>query len=230
MGDKYAISFASQRGLPADVKWGIAVLVLLILQIVWILVKACPVVGMCFPFPACTDLLWPIIATSLAIWIAAMACGHQPRRRRVFRLLVAGLLAVFSIDSFTGGQLRWFELAMRWQMAKVGGPDALQRWAQGELETPQQIAALDEDAGGPLLASRTPANLKHWYGHFPPMYRLTRGGGPFFQFDNGGWDMGWGVIVGRTDLKDPWPVANPTNGRQGWVEELQPGVFLYSFP
>jgi hypothetical protein len=41
--------------------------------------------------------------------------------------------------------------------------------------------------------------------------------------------MGWGVILGRTDLTTAYPRG--INGGNGyWTKQLQPGVFLYAFP
>jgi hypothetical protein len=41
--------------------------------------------------------------------------------------------------------------------------------------------------------------------------------------------MGWGVIVGRTDLKAVYPRGLPGSS-QDWTKQIQPGVFLYPFP
>jgi hypothetical protein len=49
------------------------------------------------------------------------------------------------------------------------------------------------------------------------------------MFDKGGWDMGWGIILGKDDLSDPSPINLPPGQHAGWTKRLQPGVFLYAF-
>ena len=41
--------------------------------------------------------------------------------------------------------------------------------------------------------------------------------------------MGWGVMVGKTDLTDPVPIGGiPGSRYRGWRKELRPGVWLYA--
>jgi hypothetical protein len=213
----------------ADVKWGMVLVVMAILHIVLIFSQTSPYVDICIVLVPIGQYFWPLVAFAVAVWTAGRAFSPRFGPPKRLRLIIAVLLALFAIDTITGGNYRWFELAMRYQISKVGGPTALQTWAQNELGTPAKIAALDQDAGGPLLASRTPRAYQHWFGHFGPMYRQSQGGGPAFQFDNGGWDMGWGVIVGRSDLKIVYP-RGINGGNNYWTRQIQPGVLLYAFP
>ena len=56
-----------------------------------------------------------------------------------------------------------------------------------------------------------------------PTYMTHQPCGPFFMFEDGGWDRGWGVMIGKTNL------PNPTLGVPIWTKQLQPGVYLFSF-
>ena len=81
------------------------------------------------------------------------------------------------------------------------------------------------------MFSMPPGKLRRKRPEYPytPLYRRLNSGGPWFMFDKGGWDYGWGVIVGKTDLVNPSPINLPYGGHGGWTKELQPGVFLYAF-
>ena len=89
--------------------------------------------------------LWPAVAIGLAIWLGARAVANRTNQQRsLVRAILALLLVAFATDTLTGGDYRWFELAMRREMRKCGGPAALQNWAQRVLTSPQQVAAFED--------------------------------------------------------------------------------------
>jgi hypothetical protein len=213
----------------ADVTWGIVLVIMAVLHIGMIFSQTSPYVDLCIVIVPLGRYFWPVVAFSVALCMAGRAANPRFGSFKRIRLILAALLVLFGIDTLTGGNYRWFELAMRHEMAKVGGPAALQAWGQSSLSSTEKIAAFDKDGGGILNPNQVPPALQHWFGHGGPMYRMSQDGGPAFQFDNGGWDMGWGVIVGRTDLTTAYPRG--INGGNGyWTKQLQPGVFLYAFP
>ena len=101
----------------------------------------------------------------------------------------------------------------------------------GALASPQQIAHFEDHDVDP---KDLPPNIRSFAAEvceFPavPEYRHIKSGGPWFMFNRGGWDMGWGVIVGKRDLVDPSPINLPYGQHGGWTKQLQPGVYLYAF-
>jgi hypothetical protein len=217
---------------PRDIIWAVAVSALFAAHIALILGQACPYWSICFPCTPIAPYFWPILAIGQAIWLITRAREERAiRPRRTARVVLALILIAFATDTLTGGDYRWFEIAMRREMRKCGGPAPLQGWAQGILTSPQQIAALEDHE---IDIKDLPSGIKSFAAEaceFPhtPQYRRLSSGGPWFMFNQGGWDMGWGVIVGKSDLVDPSPINLPYGQHRGWTKELQPGVYLYAF-
>jgi len=216
---------------PRDVIWARLIVVLFVAHIGLILLQACPYWTICFPCTPVAPILWPIVAMGLAAWLIRQAiCDEGFRSSRSARVLLAVMLIAFGADTLTGGDYRWFEIAMRHEMRKCGGPALLQNWVQGELDSPSTVAAF-EDHG--VNQTDLPPEIQAFAadaseGHIP-QYRRLSDGGPWFMFDRGGLDMGWGIIVGRSDLIDPSPVNMPYGQHRGWTKRLYPGVYLYAF-
>ncbi len=222
----------SHKPWPWDLILGTAVAVLFAGHILLILLQACPYWTMCFPFPSAGPYVWPIAAIGLAVYLlgAVISPDEMRRRSRRARLILALLLVAFATDTLTGGDYRWFELEMRWEMRTCGGPAGLQQWAQSVLTSPQWIATFEERDVRP---SDLPPAIRRFAAKtckfHVPQYRSVKIGGPWFMFDDGGWDMGWGIIVGKRDMTDPSPVNMPRGEHVGWTKQLQPGVYLYAY-
>ena len=209
--------------IPRDLKWGLAIAAVFVLHTVTILLQGCPFWSCCFPFTPIAPILWPGAAVmSAGICLYRAARSGVPAR--VERVLLSALLLLFIVDSVTDGDHRWFEVAMRRQEAKIHLDD-LQAWTQSQLSSPQQLAVW-EDKG--LATNQLPIQCQNLPYHYYPLYRSSSAGGPFVQLGTGGWDMGWGYIIGRTDLSDPSPVAAGSPGSH-WVKKLKPGIFIFAF-
>jgi hypothetical protein len=147
-------------------------------------------------------------------------------RMRIMRSVLTGVLALCIADILTAGEYRWFEIGMRRELRNLGGATALQTWAQNTLDSTQTLANWEEKD---MVATDLPPQFRTFAAQFRPLFRHVNTGGPFFMFDDGGWDMGWGVIVGKTDLANPSPVNAPPGQQRGWTKRLAPGAYLYAF-
>jgi hypothetical protein len=192
-------------------------------HIIFILNNDGPYWAMCFPVPNAGPYLWPMLAIALAL---ILFLRSRPGAR-ILRGVLAALLLTFAADTLTGGDYRWFELAMRREMSRCGGIAALQAWAEQALNSPQQLASEDEQADFKTLPPEVQRFALATCKFRTPWYRTAAKGGPSFMFGNGGWDMGWGVIIGKRDLHAPSPVNVPAGRHVGWLKQLQPGVYLY---
>ena len=174
-----------------DITWAIIVVALFAAHIAFIVGQACPYWSICFPFTPLAPYLWPIVAIALAIQLIARALFNRAiQPRRLARMILALLLIAFATDTLTGGDYRWFEIAMRREMRKCGGPTVLQQWAQNVLTSPQTIASFEERGGGGIDPKALPPELKSFASAHTPIYRQINSGGPWFMFAQGGWDMG----------------------------------------
>jgi hypothetical protein len=217
---------------PRDIVWSIVVIMLFVAHIALILGQACPYWSICFPCTPIAPYLWPVVAIVLAIILAFREFFFGSRGSwRSGRSILAVLLVLFSADTLTGGDYRWFEIAMRREMRKCGGATALQLWAQQVLTSPRQIASFEANGVTPKDLSPQVKGFAAEACEPPhiPLYRPINSGGPWFMFDSGGWDMGWGIILGKSDLVDPSPVNMPYGQHRGWIKRLQAGVYLYAF-
>jgi hypothetical protein len=221
--------YKPHRRWPFDILSAVVVLALLAGHIALILAQVCPYWTICFPFTLLAPLLWPVVAICLAIVLACRkALSGAGRHWRSVRSILAALLVLFATDTLTGGDYRWFEIAMRGEMRKCGGPEAIQRWAQNALSSPQKIASLEDHDVDPQTLPPEIIAFSSAAAEWPhvPLYLHVGSGGPSFMFARGGWDNGWGIIVGKSDMADPSPVHGPYGG---WTKKLRPGVYLFAF-
>ena len=148
--------------------------------------------------------------------------SHANRRLQIVRRSLGFILLLFAADTATGGDYRWFEIAMRRELQKCGGPTALQESAQVALADPSQLKRSDRDLGLPPSSP-----LATFAKGREASYMSSEAGGPFIMIQTGGWDSYWGVMIGRTDLVDPNPMGGVVR-RTAWVKEIQPGVFIFA--
>jgi hypothetical protein len=224
--------YKNRKRWPRDIVWSIVVVLLFVAHIALILGQVCPYWSICFPCTPIAPYLWPAVAIVLAIILASREFFSGYRGSwRSGRSILAVLLVLFATDTLTGGDYRWFEIAMRREMQKCGGPTSLQQWAQQSLTSPQQIASFEANGVTPKDLSSQVQSFAAEACEFPhiPFYRPINTGGPWFMFNQGGWDMGWGIILGKNDLPDPSPVNMPYGQHRGWTKRLQAGVYLYAF-
>ncbi len=226
-----------QRRKRGDLVFGIVVAVVFVLHIIGIFVAGGPYWSLSFPLPYAGPYVWSIAAIGAGAWLLKVVfSSNMSRRNRWIRLFLAMFLVAFAIDTLTGGDYRWLELEMRWEMRTCGGPAGLQQWAQSVLTSPQEVLHLEYLArqDQAVQISDLPPAIKQFAAKTcqskKPYYRKIESGGPWFMFDDGGWDVGWGVIVGKRDLVNPCPLVSvPSAAHVGWIKQLQPGVYLYAY-
>jgi len=235
------------KRFPRDIAWASAISALFVAHIYFIIIKVCPYWSICFPCTPLAPYAWPLVAIGLAmrlIWLATKA--QSAPRRRPIRYGLAILLLLFATDTLTGGDYRWFELAMREQLKKCGGPEALQAWALGHLSTakpPEEYDDKELDFAEMPTPIRNFASGYHWatYNFIQqdrdqPFKYISHDGTPSYDtrepaivFDDGGWDMGWGIVVGKPDLDNGSPMNTTDPKKRGWTKRLKPGLFIYAF-
>ena len=196
-------------------------------QVLWMVFEHCPFWSFCFPLVSIGPYFWIAVAVAVGFSsVRRIRSGARLSCVRVVRTILAVVLALCIADILTAGDHRWFELGMRRELRNLGGATALQTWAQNTLESPEILANWDEKN---MVATDLPPQFRTFASQFRPLYRRVETGGPFFMFDDGGWDMGWGLIVGKADLCNPSPVNAGPGEQRGWTKQVAPGVYLYAF-
>jgi hypothetical protein len=207
--------------IPKDLVWAGCAIGFYALHVIQVLVTACPFWTMCcivgvplLPF------VWPMTALIVSV-ICLKNSFSFDKRWRLTRLVASTLCVLFLIDCVTGGDLRWFERSMRHRMNAMQ-IDQLQAWAQEEFSSPTRVAQWEDQKVQDL-----PVQFKNHLDGFRPLYRSSGAGGPSIEVGTGGWDMGWGLLVGKTDLTDPLQMGGSPGWH--WVKMIKPGVYIYAF-
>ena len=216
---------------PRDIVWSFVVVGLFAAHFAEIFGQLGPYWTFCCFFFGVARYSLPVIAIILAVTTMgrhALEGGASKALRRV-RLGLAILLSFLAIDTLTGGDYRWFELAMRYDMARFGGMQSLQSWAQNNLET----VGPDESWGYSLHPMDMPKQVQNFAAQFQEAGYIHVSDGqtevPTIDLSNGGAELHWGIVLTKRDMASLGSTKSPFIGRRNvWIKQLQPGVFLYA--
>ena len=225
--DLYSFLQPRRKRLTRDLILCLIVIVLFVAHIALILGQTCPYWSICFPFTPLAPFVWPPVAIILAVvQLCTVLLGKSPTDpARWSRIVIALLLIAFAADTLTGGDYRWFTIAMRRQLRQCGGAAPLQAWVQATLANPARVAYFESNG---IDRKDLPPQFQSFAADFGPFYS-SGSDGTWIEFQTGGLDAGWGIVVSNTNLTYPFKGGGRISEPRTWIKQLQPGVYLFAF-
>gem|GEM_PF-6047696 len=216
-----------RKGGLRDLTWGVVLAAFWILHVIVCFAQGTPVWACCFPIDSLAPYMWSCFAVSSAAFLLWRAFTGN-RRMKTAQATLAFLLLVFTADTLTGGDYRWFELSMRQQLQKCGGAIALQEWAQSNLENIGSAENLKDQTIDP---HQLPPSIQGFAAHFNEISYVF--GSDYsvkaILFEYGGWAGGSGILIGKRDIAEGGSIRESIHATLGWTKQLRTGVWLFSF-
>ena len=183
-----------------DLAWATVLTSYYVLHVVIILRYSTPFGWFCcclFP-PLDTDG-WIVVATLIlgSMWVQAARKRLWTPSNVAARIVLSLLLIGCGSDLVTGGNERWFTIALNRDLRACGGPGELQAWAERFL-APDHLNPGRDD----IQRTELPPPIRTFAQRFRMTGFYQRGEQSWISFQEESAYIGYGVIVGRSDL-DP---------------------------